>query len=257
MNVIPFDDWTGRGRWGPTLRRPNPSAALVVHHTVTTASANPVRDAQRVEDVIWARRFSAKFTSVPYGWLLHPDGTLFTSRGTIYRNGANRATRAGATLSNRNTMSVALIGNYEKQSVTIQQRRAFDTLRTELANLGFLTNRANVVGHRALSHTACPGNALTQLLAASEPEIDTAAVLRYLHFLSKQVAARPLSQSKRSTGDAVKVVQQRLEAHGHNPGPIDGIFGPKTGAAVTAFQREANLTIDGVVGPATWAALLR
>lgn len=169
MRVIPFDEWTIRGRWGPTLRRQSPSAALVVHHTVTPVTSDPFADAQTVEDVIWARRFSSGFTSVPYGWLLHPDGTLFASRGTTYRNGANRSTRPGVNLSNRNTMSVGLIGNYEQRSVTIQQRNSFDGLRDELAGLGFLSNRANVVGHDQLASTACPGNALDQLLQPADP----------------------------------------------------------------------------------------
>lgn len=35
----------------------------------------------------------------------------------------------------------------------------------------------------------------------------------------------------------------------------DGMFGPKTKAAVVAFQRSAGLGADGVVGPKTWGAL--
>ena len=36
---------------------------------------------------------------------------------------------------------------------------------------------------------------------------------------------------------------------------MDGIFGPKTEAAVKSFQRGKGLTVDGIVGPRTWAAL--
>jgi len=51
-------------------------------------------------------------------------------------------------------------------------------------------------------------------------------------------------------------LQTRLDTLGHGPGPIDGIFGPKTRAAVTAFQGVADLTASGVVDQVTWDALV-
>ena len=57
-------------------------------------------------------------------------------------------------------------------------------------------------------------------------------------------------------GSKVLDLQTRLDALGHGPGPIDGIFGPKTRAAVTAFQGVAELPGSGIVDQATWDALV-
>ncbi|MBX5481115.1 MAG: peptidoglycan-binding protein [Myxococcaceae bacterium] len=61
--------------------------------------------------------------------------------------------------------------------------------------------------------------------------------------------------SSGSSGAAVRELQQLLKARGFNPGPIDGVYGPKTRAAVIAFQKANGLVADGIAGPKTWAAL--
>jgi peptidoglycan hydrolase-like protein with peptidoglycan-binding domain len=43
---------------------------------------------------------------------------------------------------------------------------------------------------------------------------------------------------------------------GTNDLDVDGIFGPKTEAAVRAFQQNENLSVDGIVGTQTWTTLL-
>lgn len=58
-----------------------------------------------------------------------------------------------------------------------------------------------------------------------------------------------------SSGPSVAQLQQLLKTAGFDPGPIDGIFGPATQAAVIAFQREMHLIVDGIVGIRTWTAL--
>lgn len=58
------------------------------------------------------------------------------------------------------------------------------------------------------------------------------------------------------TGPQVAELQHRLNEEEGVDLEVDGIFGPRTEAAVRAFQRRAGgLKIDGIVGPATAAAL--
>ena len=66
--------------------------------------------------------------------------------------------------------------------------------------------------------------------------------------------ARPLLRLG-SEGDAVRQLQQRLRAKGFYSGPIDGLFGEQTEAAVRRAQSASNITVDGIVGPATWRVL--
>jgi len=58
-----------------------------------------------------------------------------------------------------------------------------------------------------------------------------------------------------ATGGAVEDIQRLLKAKGFDPGPVDGGFGPRTTAAVVAFQTAKGLAADGIVGPQTWARL--
>lgn len=49
-------------------------------------------------------------------------------------------------------------------------------------------------------------------------------------------------------------IQRQLAALGFDPGPIDGIMGPRTRTAIRAFQTSRGLLVDGIVGPQTRAA---
>jgi peptidoglycan hydrolase-like protein with peptidoglycan-binding domain len=63
-----------------------------------------------------------------------------------------------------------------------------------------------------------------------------------------QDAATPLAPGVQST-DTVRALQQKLGVS------ADGVYGPKTRAAVKRFQRIHGLAADGVAGPQTLAAL--
>lgn len=58
-----------------------------------------------------------------------------------------------------------------------------------------------------------------------------------------------------SRGEEVRYLQERLRALGFDPGPSDGVFGPKTADAVRRYQQSRGLAADGIVGPKTWGAI--
>jgi murein L,D-transpeptidase YcbB/YkuD len=69
---------------------------------------------------------------------------------------------------------------------------------------------------------------------------------------------------KGSTGPAVRAVQDQINFRNNKNGQtvnVDGIYGPKTQAAVRAFQQAMaheikGFPVDGITGPLTWQALV-
>lgn len=61
--------------------------------------------------------------------------------------------------------------------------------------------------------------------------------------------------SPTQTGDDVKALQSALTRKGFPCGKIDGELGPKTDAAIRAFQSSRGLTVDGKAGRQTITAL--
>jgi peptidoglycan hydrolase-like protein with peptidoglycan-binding domain len=71
--------------------------------------------------------------------------------------------------------------------------------------------------------------------------------LMYSMYQKEHQMAEPVLR-KGSTDPAVRDLQEALKALGHDPGPVDGVFGATTEAAVKAFQQAKGIAVDGIVG---------
>lgn len=69
------------------------------------------------------------------------------------------------------------------------------------------------------------------------------------------VNSLPVLEQAAGERQPVRKLQALLNAVTGSTLNTDGVFGPVTGAAVHAFQKSQNLTVDGIVGPKTWGAL--
>lgn len=122
-------------------------------------------------------------------------------------------------------------------------------------------NKIAVRGHRDHIATSCPGERVYR-------HIKRGTFLQAPGEVAAPVAPAPApapspapagcsAQTLRrgAQGDCVKELQRKLRAAGHDPGPADGKFGPRTEAAVRALQKARSTRTDGVVGPKTWGLL--
>jgi peptidoglycan hydrolase-like protein with peptidoglycan-binding domain len=68
-------------------------------------------------------------------------------------------------------------------------------------------------------------------------------------------SASPITSAPAPAND-VAVAQQRLKDRGYYDGPVDGVMGPATEAALRTFQRDRRLTVTGKVDAPTTRALV-
>ena len=64
--------------------------------------------------------------------------------------------------------------------------------------------------------------------------------------------------SRGASGSVVTALQQGLKKYSTpatDPGLVDGDFGPKTEAAVKAYQQDRAVHVDGILGDRTWWVL--
>lgn len=64
-----------------------------------------------------------------------------------------------------------------------------------------------------------------------------------------------MSGGMQQSSSTVRQAQQALQDKGHDVGPIDGIMGPKTSAALRDFQQAQGLKTTGRLDPETLSAL--
>lgn len=106
------------------------------------------------------------------------------------------------------------------------------------------------------SATTANGKRLNGLVRRRREEAD---LLHYGRYTTRGRAAFHPSSSVASRPDAtLKEYQRKLYELGFDPGPIDGLRGPKTTATIREFQRsDPNLKEDGILGRATMDSIDR
>ena len=180
--ITPYKEWGKLGDWGKVPGPPElPAIALPVHHSDTrTVGKTSVEQVQWVEQITFDRRdrFGHHlFLADPYGFHIPTTGdAIYEGRGLRVKNAANlykHDTPGLGHLDNSNTISVCVAGDY--QAPPHDPREDLDAICDRILDLAkhLCANQPqailpNIIGHRDIGYTDCPG----QRLYARLPELD-------------------------------------------------------------------------------------
>ncbi len=149
---------------------PEKISKIIIHHTATTKNLdNPV---QAIKDIYYWHAISRGWGDIGYNYIIDPHGNIYEGRA-----GGDMVVGAHAGTANIGSIGVAVLGNYDTTEVPDAVIKAISTfVRAKSQQLNIDPagnsmfrgeNSANVLGHRNVAATSCPG----AKLYAKLPEI--------------------------------------------------------------------------------------
>lgn len=139
-----------RSQWGATFDVSNisrirlPVALLFVHHNVIEPTANHSYDMERTEQADIQR-----FGKPSYDWGVHPSGVVL--------EGMQDHLSPDTIGHNSDSLSIMFMGNFEIDEPTDAAMMSARELVQLLRDRGWITSWVQVLGHRDVFSTACPG----------------------------------------------------------------------------------------------------
>jgi peptidoglycan hydrolase-like protein with peptidoglycan-binding domain len=200
----------------------------------------------------------------PDGVIVNPYQALLAACGacTTTATAGNTSTSSGGNTTNTNTNTVA---GPNDTLVLGSRGPVVAEVQSSLATHGFSPGPADgIFGGKTLAAVLAFQEARGLLVDGKVGPATKAALASEVQpQTSTQQVASPAATSNvgvlvayGTRGSSVINLQSMLDPLGHDPGGVDGAFGPLTLAAVKRFQRASGLADDGTVGQTTWDALI-
>lgn len=174
-----------------------------------------------------------------YAW--HCGGSLESSHHPYYGK-----------CTNRNSIGIEICTHYNGSAWTFTA----DAVNSAVELTKYLMQKFSVPADRVIRHWDVTGKSCPRVPGWGAVG-GSAEWNKFVARLGGAVPSVDTSLSKGDSGSAVEEMQKMLIACGYSCGKwgADGDWGSDTDQAVLAFQRDHGLSVDGVYGPKTKAAL--
>lgn len=210
---------------------------VVIHHTAENGVSNG-RDPKEVLRGIYSyHTLSRGWGDIGYHFIIDPYGNIYEGRA-----GGDYVIGGHVYCNNIGTIGVSLMGNFQEVEPTAEQITALGKLLPQLAALYELDLTAtenfhgkslpNLVGHRQVGATACPGENMFKLLPDILKALANSAEIKLARsFLYSAEIAEKITIMKMAVGDK-KTLQLKFKNTGNVVWNRDTwlyVFQPKTG----------------------------
>ncbi|XP_008274128.1 peptidoglycan recognition protein 5 [Stegastes partitus] len=131
----------------------SPARRVVIHHTAVS-SCTDLRECKR--QLVSIQRVHMKdrgFDDIGYNFLVGGEGTVFEGRGW-------GVVGAHAKGNNSDSLGIAFMGNFNDETPSEKAIQAVKKLLQDGVSQAFLEPKFDLVGHKDLGETECPGDKL-------------------------------------------------------------------------------------------------
>ncbi len=159
LEYVIYNDNQGKPLWWPQEYAKD-IKKIIIHHTATTGNLNDPEVAIRA--IYQYHTITRKWGDIGYNYIIAPDGSVFEGRA-----GGKKVVGAHAAKYNTGSVGIALLGNYQDEPLPGPMVQSLMALVADLSEEYDLDPEAsgtfrgkkmlNVLGHRDVSATACPG----------------------------------------------------------------------------------------------------
>ncbi len=142
------------------LEYPKKIKKIIIHHTATSENLDDADAA--IRSIYYYHAVSRGWGDIGYNFIIAPDGTIYEGR-----YGGDGVVAGHTSGYNTGTVGIALLGNYQEEDIPAPMMKSLNSLIYEKAELHNIdpdasskfheTVMPNIMGHRDLGSTACPG----------------------------------------------------------------------------------------------------
>ncbi|MGL5831244.1 MAG: N-acetylmuramoyl-L-alanine amidase, partial [Candidatus Altimarinota bacterium] len=232
---------------------PEKISKIIVHHTAT---ANNLDDPKRaIRDIYYWHTISKGWGDIGYNYIIDQQGNIYEGRA-----GGEGVVGAHAGRGNHGSIGIAVLGNYQDNeppeavinslTALIKDKATLYNIDTEGSSVFRGVNYPNVMGHRDVMTTACPGEKLFAML----PVIKKMAKADFSKSTGVKVSA-DYDFAYNQTPSLVKYapkgrkeISLSIKNTGKKAWPAGTYFQINNNASSRMFLRNAQEILSGTVG---------